>query len=250
LSLANGPSCSCGGSNANCSRCFGTGVTNGGAASVGVRRERPRLQAVRSTLKERVQCRHCGLLFSAADMPAHTFLRHVMGRPVRRDSTTVAPRVRQTIATRFKKPERKLVHCPACPSRVRADRLDRHLRRVHEVERSVKRRPVAIASIRLIRCANCGANVRPDRVSKHLARVHAHRPENHRKQTSSRTSITSRPKHHVVDGRTPELIQPSTSDEYRAERSLDASRDYYRFRESGRFGSHSMHDDFGDESGS
>jgi hypothetical protein len=32
------------------------------------------------------------------------------------------------------------------------------------------------------------------------------------------------------------------------ERKLDGSRDYYQFRESGKFGSHSSHDDYGDES--
>jgi hypothetical protein len=28
---------------------------------------------------------------------------------------------------------------------------------------------------------------------------------------------------------------------------MDATRDYYRFRENGRFGSHPAHDDFNDE---
>ncbi len=45
----------------------------------------------------------------------------------------------------------------------------------------------------------------------------------------------------------PDFEISDSKHEYKEERKLDASGDYYQFREQGKFGSHSMHDNMGDE---
>lgn len=38
--------------------------------------------------------------------------------------------------------------------------------------------------------------------------------------------------------------------EYKSERKLDGSRDYYQYKEQGKYGSHSVYDEMGDEANS
>lgn len=85
-------------------------------------------------------------------------------------------------------------------------------------------------------CSGCGSTVKDLR--KHSKKCKPRHPKNKGKSTVDKGKSSSA---------TPDS-KSQTNKEYKAERLLDASRDYWKIRDQGRFGSHSSYDDMGDES--
>ncbi len=120
-------------------------------------------------------------------------------------------------------------------------------------------------------CPECGDRVRQDRLKKHKKKAHI-KPgrKNLRSKPKTEGSINRRSQQWKPRKRlSPTSLSPardlgsvnrggskidsrssaggSSDRQYREERRLDGSRDYYNtFRENGRFGSHPLHDDYGD----
>jgi hypothetical protein len=115
------------------------------------------------------------------------------------------------------------VQCPKCPSLVRTDRIAKHLRNVHGLERNPTQGRSSSARVR--------------KLSKPVA---AGGPARYR--ALSIGSGVSGPAGDDNDERTRAL------DNYWEERRLDGSRDYWQVREEGRFGSHPSFDGCDDES--
>jgi hypothetical protein len=101
----------------------------------------------------------------------------------------------------------------------------------------------------LVTCPYCGVNVRTDRLTAHVAR---------RCRSAAEIRLIVRSVHVIIippRGRTsrrrPVRHAPRVEpyDETRPEGALDKTRDYaHPFREDGKWGSHSLHDDYGEES--
>jgi hypothetical protein len=131
-----------------------------------------------------------------------------------------------------------------------SDHLAKHTHRAHPVEESRVAPAPPPKADRRVTCRVCKVGVKPTNLTKHMKRVHGivqagpAPVSNHGKKTSAPRIGTAMRVHR--NDPTETLNEP---DQRAVERRLDASRDYYRFRENGRFGSHSVHDDFGDESG-
>lgn len=118
----------------------------------------------------------------------------------------------------------------------------------------------------LTKCPKCSAHVKNKNLPKHLRKAH---PIGNSTSTQARTtskpltinqkkvitkpstSSINRPKtqrNASLRSMAPTKAQEQTIQYNRAQRELDGSRDYWRYRESGRFGSHPSYDDYGDES--
>lgn len=162
------------------------------------------------------------------------------------------------------------VTCAKCGAKLSAKNYPKHLREVHGLvarenaltstgtRRPRTRRPVP-SRRRLVKCPYCSANVREDRLEKHKRKVHRARLAGSQ-PTSSRTrrtrgriaSRTARPKRRPGSGSS----RLSQSDRNKLEslwQSHDEPRDGskgwgHMRREHGRFGSHPLFDDYGEES--
>jgi len=101
--------------------------------------------------------------------------------------------------------------------------------------------------IKLVTCPGCGTLVQKARLKRHLARCPSKRPGRSNKELND---TTARPLWHA---RNPVAKKPSplsTWAELNSRDRLDHTKGYaHPCRESGKYGSHSMHDGFDDESG-
>jgi cold shock protein len=107
-------------------------------------------------------------------------------------------------------------------------------------ERSELRSPQSGSTKRLPACPDCNGLVRADRLARHRTRVHSKsKGASHRsKRAAGKEWLTS----------TSTATGFVERDQSRVERRLDATKDIgYPCRESGKYGSHPAHDDFGDE---
>jgi hypothetical protein len=100
----------------------------------------------------------------------------------------------------------------------------------------------------LVQCPECPNRIREDRFQKHLLQQHGTRKTTLpvaasaiRKSSSTAPGNTELPQ---KDGDEKLIQKPN----YREERRLDGSRDYWQIREIGRFGSHPSYDNCDDES--
>jgi hypothetical protein len=110
----------------------------------------------------------------------------------------------------------KMVVCPRCRTKVKTTRIGRHFKKVHHRTDSVRARPV----------------LGPPRK---MPKITAKRAEG-----VAASSAEPRARE----------IPISREEQTQRERRMDSTRDYaHPYRESGRFGSHPSHDNFGDESG-
>ena len=123
-----------------------------------------------------------------------------------------------------------LVQCPKCPSPVRSDHLQRHLRKAHGVGAAASVKPGAAQAVSLAQ--------RP--VRKLTKKVAAGGTSRYRAMATG--TGQSGPVQDDADERL------SSIDNHWEERRLDGSRDYWQIREEGRFGSHPSYDDCDDES--
>jgi ssDNA-binding Zn-finger/Zn-ribbon topoisomerase 1 len=157
----------------------------------------------------------------------------------------------------------ELVRCPDCNIHVRADRLERHQERAHG-PRSTRKKVRGILVLchkgfDELTCRPEGARDRGICSAVASARQNCRSPGRARGRLLTALGMTT-----PQNQRDRELVRrgiPNTttttavpidrSDPYRQERherEQDASRDYAQtYREHGRFGSHPLHDDYGDE---
>lgn len=156
-------------------------------------------------------------------------------------------------------PSRERARCPVCQIMVRANRLDRHLRKVHGQEinnsattltastkqpdtSSPKEAQPSPASRELVPCPHCQVQVRTDRLQRHLRKVHR-----------------SKVKKKLAPQRIPKMGQIALSDR-QGLASETLYQSFYETRDGskglghmrrdfdGAFGSYPLHDDFDDES--
>ena len=212
MTLSRGVPCSCLGSNVNCCRCFGSGVIDRRSLPAAP----PHRVSATTTLSpsgKQVKCPNCASLMPADDLDMH-LSEHRRAKQAAREKSRRKRRNKAVVGVPPAK-DRTLKECPECRNMVRASRLDRHRRKVHRV--ITHDEPAANDEI---------SQTDWNRVPRSLP------------STRRRSDAFSKCK------------SSAERNERTIERRLDASRDYYRFRENGRFGSHSVHDDFGDESSS
>lgn len=167
--------CSCQGSNANCFRCYGTGIVDSNSIS-----------------SPQTGTRVLGPFDIAMPTPA----------PARRRRPVLAASAHPP--AKPARPTKEYPRCPDCNCCLRADRMSKHLSKVHK------------------------------RPSEGKRRGHILGPPWHGRRTISHSAGLSDP--------ASEPAIPSS------ERNLDATKDFWQFREHGRFGSASSHDDYSDES--
>jgi len=130
-----------------------------------------------------------------------------------------------------------LVHCPKCPSPVRADRLQKHLRDKHN-----RGNTTAIIAAPT-KPTSAAIRSSPQPPSHKLTR------KVRKRATVSAVSLhPSAAKGDGNNGPAEDDAVVGELDNYREERRLDGSRDYSQFREEGKFGSHPSYDDCDDES--
>jgi hypothetical protein len=221
MSLATGDPCPCGGSNANCYRCFGTGTLE----PISARRSHSRVSRALgansspSRLHDNegwIACPHCGV--AVRRLKRHVKRQHgdkvvpVSASPIRQSTKTpVVPTrtVKRSIRTLlppewYAKRVLDPLTCPRCSRTIQAFRLPRHLLVVHKV---------ALAALK----AELGGG---SPATQRLVRL---KGSSHRQEFEQAEAVA----------------EPS---------SLDGSRGYAPFREDGKFGSHPAHDDYSDES--
>lgn len=118
----------------------------------------------------------------------------------------------------------------------------------------------------LTKCPQCSALVKNENLSKHVKKVHSSQNSGLNQARNPSKLLTINQKKVITKPTPPPSNRPKiqrnsslrsmapTKDQEqriqynRAQRELDGSRDYWQYRESGRFGSHPSYDDYGDES--
>jgi hypothetical protein len=225
--------CSCEGTNSNCRWCYGTGIrkaTDDDAQRVPGRR------------------RHA----QGPPVPVDRWTRPL--EPVEPSGCRAHEGAASTVGTAV---------CSICHRVMPVQRLQKHLKSArprhrrratgaapgHHDTRRAAGAPVPQAT--LVRaadipagfepCPHCRFPIRRTLLPEHIARAHG-RP---------RSRDTGRRRSSPDEGASSAGRQGGagmTASEGAEQRRLDATRDYWPIRESGRFGSHSSHDDFGDDS--
>jgi hypothetical protein len=205
--------CSCGGSNENCTQCYGRGFIEGHSES----RSKSSASPTPSSTRPVVKCPACEFKGATDEFTRHFALAHgTKGRLRRRIQvplvciaerfdTAVVGKARRKAGTRS-----AMKNCSLCNSQVREDRLQKHMSS---------------------RCA-----VRPNKPPVQVARA------SQRIKKSQHAAENSAPESVRQKG-TIEVERPSWSD------NLDATKNCgYPAREEGRYGSYPSHDGFDDES--
>jgi len=206
--LREGRPCSCGGQNSNCFRCDGLGVyvvdaPQGKPSPPPLSDRRPTNTTTHST--DRTGFAYPAGYFSLGAWPAKS------------RAPTATPSKRASIETEAASSV-SLLTCPACRCHVRADRLARHLDRVHAVAAKPQKATAPLPQ------PGPGEQFpspsgRGDPAPRRESRVH-----------------TGTPGAKGLSGSVGESTQ------------LDATHLYaHSLRDSGRFGSHASHDDYGEE---
>lgn len=157
--------------------------------------------------------------------------------------------------------------------RIRGTDFERRMLKKKKRAAMPKARAIGTTGPAYPKCEKCGAPVRPNRMQGHLAarcpkrerRVVSHFTSPSTIQETSKRTLATPPRGlsgnvsggstgslHVGSLGSKRLYAPTESseigEEYREGRRLDGSRDYWRFREDGRFGSHPSFDACDDES--
>jgi len=276
-------SCSCGGSNENCQRCFGSGwVDNvspvgGFGSTAGAHRAQPGATLPSFTIpvpeaaksigyfgssrrrrrrkpKRLLSCVVCGKW-----MLTERLARHAARCPGQRVAKPSAePRATATAAAapfnQIKIPAAVStaasgwLRCKFCGDKVRSDGAAKHLRQVHG-DRFLATSPVRAAADEKVKCPYCKRRIHVSGVMQHARSKHPGlRPPT--VVGSDRVRRAKQPKHPpraITPGEERPTL-PSDGDGGRTERLLDGTRGQHVFRELGRFGSASSHDKYDDES--
>ncbi len=239
--------CSCAGSNENCFRCAGLGTYELQPSSFVPRRPRrgaaSRSRAIPARSKNRspiqgavdanpMKCPRCIFRGSAEEMKRHSEKFH--------------------LDEFWRRAARPTVRCPKCSVTIRASKLNKHLRKVHS-EGNVARAADAPAAGILVRCPKCPNKVRSVNLEKHLRRVHDIGWAAYANGAASEKTKAVRGKSTIPKKRLYSSTEGSSSATPSNQLERDDLRDAHRTmgfvaRESGRFGSHPLHDRFDDES--
>ena len=247
--------CTCGGSNENCIHCFGTGVRAGRSPSVD-RTAEPQVQVGEGLFK----CPYCPISFRPNRLRHHLESVHpamvgLKPPPLVREVL----RLDQRVAGRPHEPE--VIHCIRCGAEVPKQYFDAHFaahttfgkraialeraglapvaQRVPNVRtRRSPKKPRTAGRSNLVTCPYCPAQVSTKNVQKHCARVHG------KTWSAHKGGAGTKPK---TSKKSPKPTARKRATTAGTDQGLDATRFYYRYRESGRFGSHPSHDDHGDE---
>ena len=228
--------CSCGGSNENCTHCYGRGFIEGGRAflaSRGKRRKRgasqstsqafvplTRAQDVVTRAQDVVKCPACEFKGSADDFTMHFALQH--GSKGRRRRRTQLP----TGCVAAKNKRKTTAANP---------RLDSSSPRLPKSVGPMRSRAATVHPMKS--CPLCSSKVREDRLQKHMSRRCPLRKQRVKMSQGNDSSESLRYKGQL------EVERPSWWN------NLDATKNYgYPAREAGRYGSHPAHDPFDDES--
>jgi hypothetical protein len=218
-------SCSCDGSNENCVYCYGRGfVTVPEGPPLGVSEQNCPRSAVHAASSPVMRCPNCEFKGTALDLARHFPKRHPpskawhSGRPIkdRRNDT-------------------RLITCVTCGVPVRCDHAERHNRKTHQ-SGLIKDVGVSSPEGESVLTPQGGSSKRrimPQWASKNKSRIREQKPTQNGKANG-----LDKWKQSIQASQSP--IQPN----------LDATRLYaHAYREHGKFGSHSSHDGFDDESG-
>jgi hypothetical protein len=235
--------CSCGGSNENCSRCYGRGFIRVNA--YGRLREpkrggkynipRPPSPPPTSNTIAVAKCQLCDFTGTMEGYLVHFAQWHTSNR-----------RFKKRRRAANKRPLDSSVQCLKCRQAMSATMLSSHFANAH----SVKSKPVFGLPHNLITCQECGCQVSARRLTKHIRKVHrggaksqrrylarATAPASNRTQEIGKADRLDRWKDDLQAGQSP--FQPN----------LDATKLYaHAYRENGRYGSHPSHDGFDDDS--
>jgi hypothetical protein len=290
------PPCSCGGSNENCQRCFGSGwvesgSSRGGFGSVaGLKHSAPSISS-RTSLPDAppprpdarppfsapilIACRHCGGMVLASGLSSHLRRWHPRPLPaaVQKPARAIVPRTsvnRPHVQASGARPGLPAyVKCTICGVKLKAGRVARHMRNVHEAAvasplvaarspiaapRRVATSPKAHTAIArvvtpTVMCPACGQGIAATAFGEHMRRSH---PGVRPQLTEFSVGAVRRPERGAATEGSNGLPEDSglfSPDQTRIERSLDGTRGQHVFREHGRFGSASSHDNYGDDSG-
>lgn len=222
--------CTCGGSNENCAHCFGRGFITDHDKVISTvpnlgffKKSGPKTKknATRSSTANQtrvVQCSQCEFLGTVASLASHMAQWHsgTQGAIRRTFSKYKFKKKRKSLASNST-PARELVACPACFARVRPDRLERHVRKVHGANKPAQR----LWKKQLPNARVVGADNRNSTAEGENGK--AARLDRWKKEVQSSQSLY--------------------------QKNIDATKLYaHRYRELGRFGSHPSHDGFDDES--
>ncbi len=82
----------------------------------------------------------------------------------------------QQAAQAFANAKLRCVPCPSCAAPVRADRIQRHMLKVHKTNYSPPPGSVtqlANFSLQMVTCSKCGAKVRPELLARHFRKSHS-----------------------------------------------------------------------------
>jgi hypothetical protein len=98
------------------------------------------------------------------------------------------------------------VPCPRCAAPVRADRIQRHMLKVHKTSFAVVPgipAKVVESSSSMVTCPNCLARLRPERLERHIGWVHSGRRKKRKKSKKGKTCEKREPR--LVSGGLPGL---------------------------------------------
>ena len=216
--------CVCGGSNENCRYCNGRGeIRDGLATALTIHSQRPEYKKVNAVRKEKTK------------VTGQVHRKSEGGRELG-DQATKFDRSSSLTLRNQALTSPSLIACPrGCGARLNAKKVDKHLRKVHRVERYTAL-PTAggrTISPALKACPFCTAQVQ--KLDRHIRKVHWKF-----KQAVQKIIVRS----------APDVLRHDTTLVAPRDTNLDATKLYaHSYRENGRFGSHPAHDGFDDESG-
>lgn len=133
---------------------------------------------------------------------------------------------------------RELMVCPLCPSKVRADRLGSHIQKIHKHKGGRELRA----------CPHCPSKVRADKLDAHIQKVHPNKIKTSMSKFEHVESSSAQKKKRKIRqaGHSKPYLSEAFSQSF--DEPFDGSKGWHRRRENGRFGSHPLFDDYGDES--
>lgn len=249
--------CCCYGSNQNCMHCYGSGITeikyiegtnhnllsNKENIIETPNRTNKNIICVKCKVKlaenndicvidKEVYCNHCFKEEAKHLIEKYSGTKHNKNTRVKTSNldkntsknANVSFEIPKTFNPKNTKIQNKLVDCEYCKCKVRADRLDKHKRKVHK-------------------------NNLFDKSSNENIELKTKSKTNVSNKVSNDTKNKYPESKNSYDQRNNNLQKPDYYHEKQIEKKLDYTSNYYNlYRERGRFGSHPSHDDYGEES--
>lgn len=120
----------------------------------------------------------------------------------------------------------------------------------HDKRKEAISKLIDVVTLELV-SRNLKVGIKKNNIKKNSPQNRAHKKKSNKVRQKFPNKLTNNKKHITykgkqMDSKTSLIHQKSNYKEI--EKKLDASRDFYQYRETGKFGSHSSYDDHGDES--